>query len=122
MSIKNLILVSLSIAVYVSSTWSMFGSARPCEILVARQTDYHVSLAERKDQEELRSLQELARNALPAKNYEGFVRNVDEYANTFARRDNLRRSVVEELRRNVSTLTTLQCGWQALTWDLLRFE
>jgi hypothetical protein len=117
MSIKKLILVSFIIGVYVSSTWSMFGSARPCEILVARQTDYQVSVAERKHQEELRSLQELARTALPAKNYEGFVRNVDEYANTFARRDNLRRTVIEELRRSVSTLTTFQCGWQALTWD-----
>jgi hypothetical protein len=117
MSIKNLILASLVIALYVSSTWSRFGSARPCEILVARQTDYHVSVAERKHQEELRSLQELARSALPANTYEGFARNLDEYENGFTRRDNLRRTVVEELRRNISALTTLQCGWQALTWD-----
>lgn len=117
MSIKNLILVSFMISIYVSSTWSMFGSARPCEILVARQTDYHVSAAERKHQEDLRSLQELARAALPAKNYEGFVSNINEYENAFARKDNLRRTVIEELRRNVSALTTLQCGWQALTWD-----
>jgi hypothetical protein len=75
MSIKTLILVSLVISLYASSTWSIFGSAPPCEILVARQTDYSVSEAERKHREELRSLQKLARAALPAKNYQGLRSN-----------------------------------------------
>jgi hypothetical protein len=80
MSIRTLIIVLSVITGYLTSTWFVFGSPHPCEILLARQKDHHIRVAERAHQEDLQSWQEMARKVLPAKDYERFVRNIQEYS------------------------------------------
>ena len=109
-------IVSLS-AAYFGSTWFYFGSSHPCEILIARQKDHHINVAEKHHQEELQSWQEMARKALPAKDYERFVRNIQEYSSAFGREELSQRSVVKELRQKVSEITPAQCALQAMTWQ-----
>ena len=115
------VLMTLSVSVvYFASTWFYFGSSHPCEILVARQKDYQIDVAETRHQEDLKSWQEMARQVLPTKDYERFVRNIEEYSSALARRENLQRSVVKELRQSVREITPAQCAWRAMTWQAPR--
>ena len=116
MTFKALILAMVVILGYVSSTWFVFGAVHPCEILVVRQKDHHLELAERHYRTDVESLKGLARKSFPRKDYERFAQNLEEYSNVSLREANQNRSVLIELRQKVREMTPAQCAWQALTW------
>jgi hypothetical protein len=99
-----------------ASRWFFFGSSHPCEILIVRQKDYHVQVAERHHRDDVESLQEFARNVLVKEDYQHFARNMEDYSNLSGRRDNMQHAVFTELREKVSRMTPAQCAWQAITW------
>jgi len=117
MTLKSFLIIVLAGVAYVATTWFYFGSTHPCEILVARQKDYQIDVAERHHREEIDSWQEMARKVLPANDYARFVRNIKEYSSALGRQENMKRSVVKELRESVREITPAQCAWQAMTWQ-----
>ena len=116
MTYKALILAIVVILGYVSSTWFVFGAVHPCEILVVRQKDHHLELAERHYRTDLESLKEVARKSFHPKEYDQFARNLEEYSNVSLREENQNRSVLTALRQAVREMTPAQCAWQALIW------
>jgi hypothetical protein len=116
-TVRTFVVIVSLIAAYFASTWFYFGSSHPCEILVARQKDHHIDLAEKHHQEDLESWREMARKALPPKDYERFVRNIQEYSSATGREENLQRSIVKDLRQKLSEMTPAQCAWQAMAWQ-----
>ena len=116
MTVKTLAIIFSIALAYFGATWFFYGSAHPCEILVVRQKDHHIKLAEKDHREDLESWKKLARKALPAKDYDRFVRNVEEYSNVSVREENLQRSVLVELRQKVKEMTPAQCARLAITW------
>lgn len=117
MTAKNFLIIPLLGVVYLASTWFYFGSPHPCEIWVARQKDHHIGVAEKLHQEELQSWKDMARKALPAKDHDRFIRNIEDYSNSPIVKENLQRDVIIELRQNVEERTPAQCAWQAVTWQ-----
>ena len=117
MTIRAFVIIFALITTYFGSTWFYFGSAHPCEILLARQKDYRIDIAEKHDQEDIQSWKELARSALPAKDYERFVSNIQEYANASWHEENVQRSAIRELRQTLKDMTPAQCALQAITWE-----
>jgi hypothetical protein len=115
-SIKILLIVAALAVGYVLSTWLLFGTARPCEILVARQKDHAIRAAEKQHREDLESIKELARKELSKDNYGQFVQNLEEYSSASSRGENQERSVIARLRQQTHAMTTPQCAWHALTW------
>ena len=116
MTFKSLIIIFSAITGYLTFTWFGFGSPHPCEILLIRQKDHHMRLAERRHQEDLQSLRETAGKALPATDYERFVRDMEEYSTSSARGESLHTSVVKELRQKFDDMAPAQCAWLAVTW------
>ena len=117
MKVKTFVIILSLSAAYFGSTWFFFGSSHPCEILVARQKDQHIYLAEKHHQEDMQSWQELGRKILVPKDYERFAHNIEEYTSTVMREENLRQSAVVELRQKLSEMTPAQCAWEAITWQ-----
>jgi hypothetical protein len=117
MTVRSYLIIFLLGVAYVASTWFYFGSAHPCEILVVRQKDHHTDVAEKLHREDLQSWKDMARNALPAKDYDRFVRNIEDYSNSPIREENLQRSVLIGLRQKFREITPAQCAWQAVTWQ-----
>jgi hypothetical protein len=117
MNLKSMVAAVFVIGLYFGSTWFFFGSSHPCEILIVRQKDHHIAVAERHHREDVESWQDFARKAFPARDYDRFANNVEEYSNASGRVENIRRSVVLGLRAKVGELTPAQCAWQAITWD-----
>ena len=116
MTVKSLLIILLFGVAYVASTLFYFGSANPCEILVVRQKDHRIGVAEKLHQADLQSWKEMARTVLPAKDYSRFVHNIEEFSNSPARQENLQRTVMIELRQKFREMTLAQCAWQAVTW------
>jgi hypothetical protein len=117
MTIKTLVIILSLSAAYFGSTWFYFGSSHPCEILVMRQKDYNIEVAERLHREDLQSWKDLARKALPAQDYDRFLRNIEEFSSSPVREENLQRSVMTGLRQKAREITPAQCAWQAVTWQ-----
>jgi hypothetical protein len=117
MTIKTLAIILFLSAAYFGSTWFYFGSSHPCEILVMRQKDYNIEVAERLHREDLQSWKDLARKALPAQDYDRFLRNIEEFSSSPVREENLQRSVMTGLRQKAREITPAQCAWQAVTWQ-----
>ena len=117
MTVRTLVIIVSLSAAYFGSTWLYFGVSHPCEILIARQKDHQFDVAEKHHQEDIRSWKEMARKALPAKDYERFARNIQEYSSTPGRKELLRRSVVKELRQKASEITPARCALQAMAWQ-----
>ncbi len=117
MTFKTVIIIFLLSGAYFGSTWFYFGSSHPCEILVARQRDYHIDVAEKLHREDLQSWKDLARKALAARDYDRFVRNIEEYSNSPVRGEDLQRSVIAGLRQKLRQITPAQCAWEAVTWQ-----
>lgn len=46
MTVKSFVTIVFLIGFYFGSTWFFFGSSHPCEILIVRQKDHHIELAE----------------------------------------------------------------------------
>ena len=117
MTVKTIMIILSLGAAYFSSTWFYFGSSHPCEILVARQKDHHIHVAEKLHQEDLQSWKDMARKALPAKDYDRFVSNIEDYSSSAVREENLQRSVIIGLRQKFREITPAQCAWGAMTWQ-----
>src|SRR5688500_807230 len=117
MTAKNFLIIPLLGVVYLASTWFYFGSPHPCEIWVARQKDHHIGIAEKLHQEDLQSWKDMARKALPAKDYDRFVSNIEDYSSSAVREENLQRSVIIGLRQKFREITPAQCAWGAMTWQ-----
>jgi len=117
MTIRTLAIILFLSAAYFGSTWFYFGSSHPCEILVMRQKDYNIEVAERLHREDLQSWKDLARKALPAQDYDRFLRNIEEFSSSPVREENLQRSVMTGLRQKAREITPAQCAWQAVTWQ-----
>lgn len=117
MTIRAFVIILALFTTYFASTWFYFGSAHPCEILIARQKDYRIDIAEKHDQEDIQSWKALARSALPATDYERFVSNIQEYANASWHEENVQRSAIRELRQTLKDMTPAQCALQAITWE-----
>jgi hypothetical protein len=115
-TIKTLVVLAAIVFGYTSSTWFLFGALHPCEILIVRQKDHEMKIAERRHQEELESLKEVARTAFPKERYAKFVENLEEYSGASLREANQERSVVINLRQKTREMTPAQCTWEAVTW------
>jgi hypothetical protein len=116
MMIKTLVILAAIVFGYTSSTWFVFGAVHPCDILIARQKDHEMNIAERHHREELESLKQVARTAFPKERYEKFVENLEEYSGVSLREANQERSVVINLRQKTREMTPAQCAWKAVTW------
>ena len=116
MTIKTLAVLAAIVFGYTSSTWFFFGAVHPCEILMVRQKDHEMSIAERHYQEELESLKEFARTSFHKERYAKFVENLDEYSGVSLRQANQQRSVLTSLRQKTQEMTPAQCAWKAVTW------
>lgn len=115
MTIRSLLIIASIIFGYFSSTWMLFGAVRPCEILVMRQKDHAIQVAQKHHLEELDAMKEVAGKRFPKENYAQFVQNLDEYSNASWRIENQKQSVLSGLRQEIRKLTTAQCAWQAAT-------
>ena len=116
MTVKTLTILVIVILGYASSTWLLFGAVHPCEILIVRQKDHHNRLAEKHHQADLELLKEVAHKTFPAKDYERFVKNLEEYSNVSLREENQKQLVLVELRQKIREMTPAQCAWQAVIW------
>lgn len=117
MTFKTCLVIVSVISFYVGSTWFFFGSSHPCEILIVRQKQHYIGLAEKRDQEDLASWREIARKALPEKDYVRFVSNIEEYSNTSGRQEMVKQSALQGLRQKIREMTPAQCAWQAMAWN-----
>jgi len=117
MTLKTILTSVFLLCVYFGSTWFVYGTSHPCGILVVRQKDHYIALAERHHREDVESWQQYARKAFAERDYDRFASNVEEYSNASGRQENVQLSVMMMLRDQVREMTPAQCAWRALTWD-----
>jgi len=114
-TIRALLILASVIFGYFSSTWMLFGAVHPCEILLTRQKDHAIQVAQKHHIEELEAMKELAGKTFPKENYGQVVQILDEYSNASWRLEEQKQSVLSSLRQEIRKLTTAQCAWQAAT-------
>lgn len=117
MTVKSLILLVTLFLGYASITWFKFGAVKPCEILFVREGEQQLKLAEKYYQQDLEALKEFALKALPAKERDSFVRNLEEYSRLSVREESQRQAVLSELRQRIDKMTTFECAHYAFTWS-----
>ena len=117
MNLKTLLTTVFVVGVYFGSTWFFYGSSHPCEILIVRQRDHYMALAEKHHREDVESWQQYAKKTFADQEYGRFTSNVEEYSNASGRQENVDSSVMAKLREKVRKMTPAQCAWQAITWD-----
>ena len=90
---------------WVSVTWFVVGTSRPCGVLAARMGPYHARLAYCHEMERRADRLWLAKSGLP----------LPAPAPT-------REDLLARFRRGIDTLTPMQCLWRVATWRIGPWE
>jgi len=102
---RGLLTLLAMLLLWVSVTWFVAGTSRPCGVLAARMGPYHARLAYCHEMERRADRLWLAKSGLP----------LPAPAPT-------REDLLARFRRGIDTLTPMQCLWRVATWRIGTWE